>query len=153
MPRPRWDDDFEIGESSERYRFGGGRKAHTPRNDTDQAFKCGNCRQFIGAPLTGGLQRNHCPNCLYSRHVDGTRPGDRRSSCGALMEPVGVVTRRNGELVLIHRCRGCGKETPNRIAADDNPVLLDRLPQLASVGFEVLADDDDFRALLPEEYR
>ena len=98
-----------------------------PRNDTDQAFKCGHCKQFIGAPIMGGRQRNHCPNCLYSKHVDHTRPGDRRSTCHSLMEPIGMVIRRN-EDVLIHRCLGCGKEDPNRIAADDNPVLLETIP-------------------------
>lgn len=43
------------------------------------------------------------------------------------MEPIGIVSRRN-EDVLIHRCLGCGKEDPNRIAADDNPVLLEEMP-------------------------
>jgi hypothetical protein len=43
------------------------------------------------------------------------------------MEPIGMVIRRN-EDVLIHRCLGCGKEDPNRIAADDNPVLLETIP-------------------------
>jgi hypothetical protein len=43
------------------------------------------------------------------------------------MVPIGIVRRRN-EDVLSHRCLGCGKEDPNRIAADDNPVLLDEMP-------------------------
>ena len=112
------------------------RRKHTrltrpPRTEADQAFKCGHCRQFIGAPLTGGRHRNHCPNCLYSRHVDDRRPGDRRSDCHALMAPVGVLARRNGEQVILHRCLGCGKEAPNRVAADDNPMALLRLPPVA----------------------
>jgi hypothetical protein len=107
------------------------RLTRPPRSEADQAFKCGNCKQFIGAPLAGGRHRNHCPNCLYSRHVDDTRPGDRKSDCHALMEPTGILMRRNGEQVLIHRCLGCGKEDPNRIAADDNPLLLMRLVPVA----------------------
>jgi hypothetical protein len=129
-----FDDDVDGGRrrSSRRASSGGGRKLarkplREPRNDADQAFKCGHCKQFIGAPVMGGRQRNHCPNCLYSKHVDHTRPGDRRSTCHSLMEPIGIVIRRN-EDVLIHRCLGCGKEDPNRIAADDNPVLLERIP-------------------------
>jgi hypothetical protein len=102
-----------------------------PRKEEDQAFKCGHCKQFIGAPLAGGRQRNHCPNCLYSRHVDDTAPGDRKSDCHALMKPIGLITRRNGEEAIVHRCLGCGKEGPNRIAADDNPVLLEQLEQIA----------------------
>jgi len=155
VPRPKWDDEFDDAGDPEddRYRHGGGKKSHSPRNETDQAFKCGHCRQFIGAPLAGGRQRNHCPNCLYSRHVDDTMPGDRKSSCGALMEPIGLMTRRNGEMVLIHRCLGCGKEDPNRIAADDNPVLLERIPVVAGIGIDDPIDADDFLSLIPEEFR
>ncbi len=98
-----------------------------PRTEHDQAFKCGHCKQFIGAPLCGGKHRNHCPNCLYSKHVDRSMPGDRRSDCGSLMAPVGVMSRRNGEQMILHRCLGCGKEAPNRIAADDDPTLLLRI--------------------------
>ena len=127
-----FDDEYDGRKRSSRRSSGGGRKVEKkplrePRNDADQAFKCGHCKQFIGAPVMGGRQRNHCPNCLYSKHVDHTRPGDRRSTCHSLMEPIGMVHRRN-EDVLIHRCLGCGKEDPNRIAADDNPVLLEEIP-------------------------
>lgn len=104
--------------------------ARSPRSEADQAFKCGHCRQFIGAPVSGGRQRNHCPNCLYSKHVDGKMPGDRKATCHALMKPIGIHTRRNGEEVLIHECLGCGKRDPNRIAADDNPVLLLEIPAI-----------------------
>ena len=40
------------------------------------------------------------------------------------MEPVAVWVRKGGEWAIIHRCRLCGKLTSNRIAADDNPMLL-----------------------------
>ncbi|MEJ7840064.1 MAG: RNHCP domain-containing protein [Thermomicrobiales bacterium] len=133
------DDDFDFNDNGEKHRRLFSRKAdggtsrnakkqlREPRNDSDQAFKCGHCKQFIGAPIMGGRQRNHCPNCLYSKHVDHSRPGDRRSTCQSIMKPMGIVHRRN-EDVLIHLCLGCGKEDPNRIAADDNPVLLDEMP-------------------------
>lgn len=113
------------------------RLTRPPRSEHDQAFKCVHCKQFIGAPISGGKHRNHCPNCLWSRHVDHNHPGDRRSDCHAAMEPIGKVVRRNGEQVLIHRCRNCGKDDPNRIAADDNPMLLMRLPLLAAPGATV----------------
>lgn len=118
------EDDFEDLSDSRKKRQ---KPLREPRNEADQAFKCGHCKQFIGAPIMGGRQRNHCPNCLYSKHVDHTRPGDRRSTCHSLMEPIGIV-HRHSEDVLIHRCLGCGKEDVNRIAADDNPVLLDTIP-------------------------
>lgn len=40
------------------------------------------------------------------------------------MEPIGVWVRRGGEWALIHRCRECGALSSNRIAADDNELLL-----------------------------
>jgi hypothetical protein len=98
-----------------------------PRTEADQAFRCRKCKQFIGAPASGGRHRNHCPNCLHSLHVDLKHPGDRRSECGALMRPRGIIERRNGEQMILHECLGCGKTQPTRVAADDNPLLLMRL--------------------------
>ena len=83
---------------------------------------------MVGAPPSGGMHRNHCPWCLYSRHVDGRTPGDRASDCGASMAPVGVFSRRKGEHALVHRCLACGFERHNRVAADDDFVAALRLP-------------------------
>ena len=91
-------------------------------------FKCGRCRAFVGPVVSGGRHRNHCPLCLASRHVDWRRPGDRASPCRALMPAIGVAYRANGEQMVVHRCNGCGIERQNRVAADDNPVALLRLP-------------------------
>lgn len=103
---------------------------HARRRGRDESkpFKCRKCKAFIGAPLTGGRHRNHCPSCLHSLHVDLKRPGDRASSCRVLMEPVGTFIQRNGEQSVVHCCLGCGVERHNRVAADDNPLLLLRLP-------------------------
>ena len=143
-----YEDQFEY-EYETREKFSRNRKRTTtrrrnrltrpPRSEQDQAFKCVHCKQFIGAPITGGRHRNHCPNCLWSRHVDDSHPGDRKSDCHAAMEPIGKLVRRNGEQVLMHRCRACGKEDPNRIAADDSPLLLMRLSLLPSL--EAQADE------------
>lgn len=123
------------------------RLTRPPRSERDQAFKCGHCKQFIGAPASGGRHRNHCPNCLYSRHVDDTMPGDRKSDCHAMMRPLGLIARRNGEQVLIHECLGCGKHDPNRIAADDNPVLLMRLEPLARAGLELVPEQGEILSI------
>lgn len=71
----------------------------------------------------GSQHRNHCPRCLSSVHVDDS-PGDRASLCGGTMDPISVWVRKNGEWAIIHRCRSCGALSSNRIAADDNPMLL-----------------------------
>jgi len=49
-------------------------------------FTCIHCDQSIDAQTFGTRHRNHCPLCLWSRHVDET-PGDRRSACRARCSP------------------------------------------------------------------
>ncbi len=72
----------------------------------------------------GGTEnRNHCPKCLCSVHLDNV-PGDRAADCGSVMDAVAVWVRKNGEWALIHRCRRCGALSSNRIAADDSPMKL-----------------------------
>ena len=83
-------------------------------------FICENCGKQVEPIIYGGSYRNHCPFCLYSKHVDGDVPGDRSNQCQGLMEPVGVTTRRTGEYVLVHKCTKCGFERFNRVAGDDN---------------------------------
>jgi len=43
------------------------------------------------------------------------------------MEPIAISVRGEGEWVIIHRCAGCDVLRPNRIAGDDNPLMLLRL--------------------------
>jgi hypothetical protein len=50
------------------------------------------------------------------------------------MEPAGAFRRRNGEHVIVHRCLSCGFERYNRIAADDDFVLVLRLPAVEARG-------------------
>jgi len=82
-------------------------------------FTCLAC----GSPVTGNGYTNHCPACLWSRHVDNF-PGDRAATCRGLMEPVGAELD-HGAWVVIHRCTGCGAIKRNRAAPeDDREVLL-----------------------------
>ena len=55
-------------------------------------------------------------------HVD-VHPRDRAASCGALMEPVGLLYER-GEFILVHECTGCAKQRRNRASADDDLSAL-----------------------------
>jgi hypothetical protein len=91
-----------------------------------QSFRCVNCRLDVPTDALGTVHRNHCPTCLWSKHVDDD-PGDRASDCGSSMEPIAITVRKDGEWVLIHRCNGCGVLHSNRIAGDDNPLLLVRI--------------------------
>lgn len=120
-------------------------KDHTRRRKADslETFRCRHCRTIVGPTLSGGRHRNHCPVCLYSLHVDGNTPGDRRSDCHSLMAPVGLYARPSGEQVIVHRCLGCDFERFNRVAADDNPLSVMRLPLTESPLTEVSEVDDD----------
>jgi hypothetical protein len=93
-------------------------------------FRCMHCRRLVLADwrISGVHNRNHCPYCLHSRHLDLRRPGDRLAACKGPMEPVGLTLKRTlkkyglskGELMLIHCCQECGQFSINRIAADDD---------------------------------
>ena len=54
-------------------------------------------------------------------------PGDRDADCGAAMEPIGISARDDGEWSLVHRCGACSTVHVNRVAGDDNPLMLMRL--------------------------
>jgi hypothetical protein len=97
------------------------------RRDGPSTFRCGNCRLDVSYRAPGTAHRNHCPNCLWSRHLDDDRPGDRAAECGSLMEPIAVTVRGDGEWALVHRCAGCDELHLNRTAADDNPLILLRV--------------------------
>jgi ribosome biogenesis GTPase len=95
----------------------------SPATAPQAGFECRNCGESVPAEGAGSEHRNHCPRCLHSVHLD-SKPGDRAAGCGGTMEPVAVWVRRGGEWAVIHRCRTCGQFGSNRIAADDNEVLL-----------------------------
>jgi ribosome biogenesis GTPase len=86
-------------------------------------FNCIRCKNLVMDPQSGSEQRNHCPRCLWSMHVD-FQNGDRRSACKAGMEPIAVWVKQKGEWSIIHRCTRCGALRVNRIAGDDNEALL-----------------------------
>jgi hypothetical protein len=102
---------------------------HSPSTFGD--FKCGHCHAMVSSAhfLSGVNNRNHCPYCLWSCHLDLYAAGDRLSACKGQMKPIGLTIKlgRNkyrrgsgGELMIIHQCTDCGILSINRIAADDS---------------------------------
>jgi hypothetical protein len=99
-------------------------------------FMCLHCHNFVSAEaaLSGVQNRNHCPYCLSSRHLDLYQAGDRLSACQARMKAVALTLKRSakkyacpgqGELMLVHVCEECGKISINRLATDDdNETIL-----------------------------
>jgi hypothetical protein len=89
-----------------------------------EGFVCKNCGLKVNVQGNiGTSNRNHCPNCCFSLHLDDSK-GDRNSTCGGLMEPIGLSFKANEEISLVHFCEKCGKVSKNRIAADDNSKTL-----------------------------
>ena len=74
----------------------------------------------------GTRNRNHCPFCLCSSHVD-VSVGDRQSTCRGVMHPIGKLYKKDGEEMLVHKCEKCGFIRKNRIAGDDDWDLVERL--------------------------
>ena len=91
-----------------------------------ESFRCAHCGKEIHPEGAGSQHRNHCPHCLYSLHVD-EEPGDRKSACHGQMEPIGVISKGDGDWSILHLCKSCGKLSLNRALADDNPLLLMQL--------------------------
>ncbi len=77
-------------------------------------FICENC----GAEIKGDGYTNHCPQCLWSKHVD-INPGDRQASCKGLMEPTNIEVKKGG-YVITHRCQTCGHQKNNKVQANDD---------------------------------
>ena len=97
--------------------------------DINSDFTCKHCGIFVTSltPISGVINRNHCPYCLWSRHLDLYEAGDRLCACKASMRPIGLTIKQTrkkyaqsgGELMLVHLCVECGAVSINRIAADD----------------------------------
>lgn len=77
-------------------------------------FKCEKCGFFVA----GNGYTNHCPECLWSKHVD-IEPGDRLAVCQGLMEPIGIETD-GGDTYIVQKCVKCGHTRRNRVAKGDN---------------------------------
>ena len=98
-------------------------RARRRSSQEEGSYRCRRCKLMVSVRAPGTQHRNHCPSCLWSIHVDQS-PGDRRSDCRALMEPIAIWVQPRGEWSLVHRCQGCGGLNSNRIAGDDNAFVL-----------------------------
>ncbi len=86
---------------------------------TIEDFVCGNC----GAQVKGDGYTNHCPKCLWSKHVD-INPGDRLEKCGGLMKPAAIAKEGKG-FMITHQCVRCGFERRKRVEeGDDFDVVI-----------------------------
>ncbi len=85
---------------------------------TIEDFTCGKC----GSAVKGNGYTNHCPKCLWSRHVD-IDPGDRKATCQGLMEPIRAMDEGSRRRI-VHRCVVCGYEKVNDMVSEDSFEVL-----------------------------
>jgi hypothetical protein len=85
-------------------------------------FTCGNC----GAKVKGNGYTNHCPVCLWSKHVD-INPGDRAAECGGLMKPIDIELKK-GQYTIVQKCQKCGHIRKNKVAKEDS---MDKVAEIS----------------------
>jgi len=81
-------------------------------------FTCEHC----GAAVKGSGYTNHCPKCLWSKHVD-MQPGDRAEKCGGMMEPV-RLEGSTPDYRLVHVCQRCGATRRVTVAPNDDQQAM-----------------------------
>lgn len=84
----------------------------------NEKFTCKNCGEK-NPKLACGC-RNHCRECLFSLHLDQENPGDRKSDCKGIMEPIKINQSGKKGWIIYHKCTKCGKVISNKMADDDN---------------------------------
>ena len=84
--------------------------------ENDQEFICENCGKKVEKLIYSS--RDHCPYCLYSKHVD-IMPGDRLNECKGLLKPIGIEKYKD-TYKIIYKCEKCNETHKNIIAKDDN---------------------------------
>ncbi len=88
-------------------------------------FTCQVCNRKV----KGNGYTDHCPNCLWSKHVD-INPGDRQANCHGLMKPISAF-KEKGVWKIVYQCQKCGYEHRNKASSKDNPekiILLSTNP-------------------------
>lgn len=108
-------------------------------------FICEHCGKFVPTDsYIGTAYRNHCPYCLWSKHLGQENPDDKVRPCQGMMKPIGLTFKqegfdkftkkpKQGEIMIVHQCLGCGTVTINRIAADDEPEAILKLLDISQV--------------------
>lgn len=82
----------------------------------DESFVCENCNKVVDKLKYSA--RDHCPFCLYSKHVD-INPGDRSNECKGLLKPVDIEKFKD-TYKIIYRCEKCNQIHKNIAATDDD---------------------------------
>lgn len=85
-------------------------------NMIDEEFICENCGEKVSK--LNYTARDHCPNCLYSKHLD-INPGDRKNNCKGFLKPINIEKYKN-TYKIIYKCLKCNQIHKNIMANDDD---------------------------------
>lgn len=86
----------------------------------NEQFVCENCGKNVKpAEKTA---RDHCPYCLFSKHVD-INPGDRSNKCLGLLKPIGIE-KFKATYKIIYECEKCHEKHKNIVCNDDDMNLI-----------------------------
>ena len=85
-------------------------------NMIDESFICEKCKKKVDK--LNYTARDHCPYCLYSKHVD-INPGDRANKCQGLLKPIGIEKFKN-TFKILYTCEKCNQNHKNITANDDD---------------------------------
>ena len=85
---------------------------------------CEHCGQQV--EKSDYTARDHCPYCLYSKHVD-INPGDRLNTCQGLLKPIGIEKFKD-TYKIIYQCEKCHQLHKNIALKDDS---MERIIELS----------------------
>ena len=83
----------------------------------DEEFICEVCGHTV--PKLNYTARDHCNNCLSSKHVD-INPGDRKATCKGTLVPINIEKGPKDKYKIVYKCNKCGEIKRNVMADDDN---------------------------------
>ena len=92
-------------------------------NKLDEEFICENCNRKV--KTLNYSSRDHCPYCLFSKHVD-INPGDRLNSCKGLLKPIDIEKHKD-TYKIIYQCTNCKMIHKNIMAKDDDLIQIRNL--------------------------
>ena len=94
-------------------------------SENDNSFICENCNKNVEKLVYSS--RDHCPFCLYSKHVD-INPGDRANECKGLLVPIDIEKFKDN-YKIVYKCRKCNEIHKNIAAKDDS---IDKIIEISS---------------------